>query len=172
MPQWCDKLESVVITDREQCISEWSARVPWALHRLMHAVNLEHIVRWTAAHETQSFESLSWTTLSSWRDIVDTEGTATFADTGRGVTVLSLRASFTLPGFVAPVGSLLRAIVQRELQSMLENFKRALETEARAGAEEASDPLADDNVAEGQAVIATVGMSSRCDEPELPNVLI
>lgn len=137
MPQWSPLLESVVLVDKVERISEWALRVPRPIARLVRASGMGRLVQWRATHETEGCERLRWKSLSG----VQNEGEATFVTKGDGITEVSLQMTYVLPDLIGPILSapFAQRFVRRTLMSTMKKFKETLEAEAAATVDEVSD---------------------------------
>lgn len=133
MCEWSPLLESVVLLDPVQQLSQWKLRIPMPLRRLARAIGAGRVVCWEAVHEVDPLRSLSWHSING----IQNSGCATFCEISPVRTALTLEMSYTLPGLIRPLveAPFAQRFVRRTLLSTMECFRRTLEDEVQAAAD-------------------------------------
>ena len=125
IPEWNPILGRVKVISPTR--SEWSARLPPALARIVP--NCE----WTSQQCLDEAEcTISWESVSG----IDTSGEATFVAEGPDACVFTLTISYTLPDWLQPIATspLARKFVRNSVDTTVERFKAAIEAERTAAA--------------------------------------
>jgi len=141
IPEWNPILGRVKVISPTR--SEWSARLPPALARIVPNC------QWTSQQCLDASEcTISWESVSG----IDTSGEATFKADGPDACLFTLTISYSLPDWLRPVATspLARRFVNTSVNTTVERFKAAIEAERTAAAIAAEiDELAEVVAAEG-----------------------